>query len=73
MNIGVVGFILSVICDGYKILFIVFLFFKISFNNGLVLKEKKFVFEVIFNFIRNKCLEVLDYLFVIVNFFLVFI
>ena len=67
MNIGAPGFILSVIRDGYKIPFIVFPPPKVSPNNGSALKERVFVSEVIFNLIRNKCLEVLDHPPAIVN------
>ena len=63
VNIGATGFILSVIRDGYKIPFIVFPPPK----NDSALKKRQFVFEAIFNLIRNKCLEVLDHPPAIVN------
>jgi len=67
VNIGVPVFILSVICIGYKIPFIVFPPPKVSPNNGSALKEREFVSEAILNLIRNKCLEVLDHPPAIVN------
>lgn len=70
---GVLGFILSVDCDGYKILFVIFLFFKVIFNNFFVVIYSYFVFEVIFDLLRVKCVDILDCKLDIVNLFFIFI
>ena len=53
-------FIVSVICNDYKIPFIDLPPPKITSNNSLALKEREFVSEAIFHLLKDKSVEVLD-------------
>ena len=61
MKLGALGFILSVVCNGYKIPFVSLPSPKASSNNTSALKESRFVSEAISNLLKNNCIEMLDH------------
>ena len=62
VKLGASGFILSVIREGYKILFVSIPPPKVSANNSSALKHKEFVFQAITDLLRSRCVEPLHHI-----------
>lgn len=61
VKLGGSGFILSVVCDGYKIPFIALLPPKVSYNNTSALNDTCCISEPISDLLGTKRVEILDH------------
>ena len=67
MKLGALGFILSIVRDGYKIPFVTLPPPKVSPNNHSAVTHSHFVSEAICDLLRTNCVEILDHKLDIVN------
>ena len=67
MKLGALGFILSIVRDGYKIPFVTLPPPKVSPNNHSAVTHSHFVSEAISDLLRTNCVEILDHKLDIVN------